>query len=296
MSTYRELLNWGQEILELAKVPDASVDAWELMEFVFAMEKSCYFLCRDDKIEDESRRKRYRELIRQRAARVPLQQITGRAWFMGYEFLVDHHVLVPRFDTECLVEEAERLLRPGMRILDMCTGSGCILLSLLGRNPGVQGVGADISPEALRLAGKNREKLKLKAELICSDLFERVEGRFDMIISNPPYIPSGEIEGLMPEVRDHEPRTALDGHEDGLYFYRKIVEQAGNYLNPGGWLAFEIGSSQGNDLRRMLKAAGFEQVRVGKDLAGLDRTAWGQYFPEETRGVDKDECRRNKDV
>ena len=276
MSTFRKLLDWGRDTLEKSGVPDASVDAWELMEFVFAMEKSCYFLRRDDKIEDENRQERYRALIRQRAARVPLQQITGRAWFMGYEFLVDSHVLVPRFDTECLVEETERLLRPGMRILDMCTGSGCILLSLLGRNPGVRGVGADISPEALQTAERNRKRMKLEAELILSDLFERIEGCFDVIVSNPPYIPSGEIEDLMPEVKDHEPRMALDGHEDGLYFYRRIVEQAGKYLKPGGWLAFEIGSGQGKDLSCMLQNAGYEHVRIGKDLAGLDRTAWGQ--------------------
>ena len=285
MSTLRQLLAWGEETLRQAQVPDAEVDAWELMETAFAVEKSCYFLQRDDKIEDTDRERQYRGFIEQRSRRIPLQQITGRAWFMGLEFEVSDQVLTPRFDTECLVEEVERLLVPGMRILDLCTGSGCILLSLLARNPRIDGVGTDLSAGALQVASRNRDRLGIQAQLIQGDLFEHVTGSFDVIVSNPPYIPSEEIGGLMPEVRDHEPVMALDGGADGLDFYRRIIREAAGYLKPGGWLAFEIGCSQGEDLVRLLSEAGYTGVRTGRDLAGQVRTAFGQ-LPQKNTNTD----------
>lgn len=285
MSTLRQLLAWGEETLRQAQVPDAEVDAWELMETAFAVEKSCYFLQRDDKIEDTDRERQYRGFIEQRSRRIPLQQITGRAWFMGLEFEVSDQVLTPRFDTECLVEEVERLLVPGMRILDLCTGSGCILLSLLARNPQIDGVGTDLSAGALQVACRNRDRLGVQAQLIQGDLFEHVTGSFDVIVSNPPYIPSKEIGGLMPEVRDHEPVMALDGGADGLDFYRRIIREAAGYLKPGGWLAFEIGCSQGEDLVRLLSEAGYTGVRTGRDLAGQVRTAFGQ-LPQKNTNTD----------
>ena len=285
MSTLRQLLAWGEETLRQAQVPDAEVDAWELMETAFAVEKSCYFLQRDDKIEDTDRERQYRGFIEQRSRRIPLQQITGRAWFMGLEFEVSDQVLTPRFDTECLVEAVERLLVPGMRILDLCTGSGCILLSLLARNPRIDGVGTDLSAGALQVASRNRDRLGIQAQLIQGDLFEHVTGSFDVIVSNPPYIPSKEIGGLMPEVRDHEPVMALDGGADGLDFYRRIIREAAGYLKPGGWLAFEIGCSQGEDLVRLLSEAGYTGVRTGRDLAGQVRTAFGQ-LPQKNTNTD----------
>ena len=285
MSTLRQLLAWGEETLRQAQVPDAEVDAWELMETVFAVEKSCYFLQRDDKIEDTDRERQYRGFIEQRSRRIPLQQITGRAWFMGLEFEVSDQVLTPRFDTECLVEEVERLLVPGMRILDLCTGSGCILLSLLARNLRIDGVGTDLSAGALQVACRNRDRLGVQAQLIQGDLFEHVTGSFDVIVSNPPYIPSEEIGGLMPEVRDHEPVMALDGGADGLDFYRRIIREAAGYLKPGGWLAFEIGCSQGEDLVRLLSETGYTGVRTGRDLAGQVRTAFGQ-LPQKNTNTD----------
>ena len=285
MSTLRQLLAWGEETLRQAQVPDAEVDAWELMETAFAVEKSCYFLQRDDKIEDTDRERQYRGFIEQRSRRIPLQQITGRAWFMGLEFEVSDQVLTPRFDTECLVEAVERLLVPGMRILDLCTGSGCILLSLLARNPRIDGVGTDLSAGALQVASRNRDRLGIQAQLIQGDLFEHVTGSFDVIVSNPPYIPSKEIGGLMPEVRDHEPAMALDGGADGLDFYRRIIREAAGYLKPGGWLAFEIGCSQGEDLVRLLSEAGYTGVRTGRDLAGQVRTAFGQ-LPQKNTNTD----------
>ena len=281
MSTLRQLLAWGEETLRQAQVPDAEVDAWELMETAFAVEKSCYFLQRDDKIEDTDRERQYRGFIEQRCRRIPLQQITGRAWFMGLEFEVSDQVLTPRFDTECLVEEVERLLVPGMRILDLCTGSGCILLSILANRKEARGTGTDLSEKALAVAERNGRELGIKARWIHSDLFEKIQGQYHAIVSNPPYIRTDVIKGLMEEVRLYEPYMALDGHEDGLYFYRKIIAQAGAYLKPQGLLAFEIGYDQGEAVSSLMKEQGYRQVQVVKDLAGLDRVVTGRKNQEE---------------
>lgn len=277
MSTLQELLREGTCSLEKAGVPDAPFDAWVLMEFAFGIEKSYYFLHEDDKIGNEQQDK-YKKLIAERAKRIPLQQITQTAWFMGYPFFVNENVLTPRFDTEILADQVGKLLKPGMRILDLCTGSGCILLSLLAeyRELHLEGVGTDISRAALNVAEKNQKRLQVHAALIESDLFSHVEGKFDLIVSNPPYIATGELQNLMPEVRDHEPKLALDGKEDGLYFYREITKQASAYLQKDGWLCFEIGYDQGKALEQILSDAGFRNVKIGKDLAGLDRTAIGQ--------------------
>ena len=277
MSTFRELLKKGTEKLVKAGVPDAGSDAWMLMEFAFEIEKGYYFLHEDDKIEKEQQ-ERYEKLIAEREKRIPLQQITQTAWFMGYPFYVNENVLIPRFDTEILVEQVGKLLKPGMRILDLCTGSGCILLSLLSeyRELNLEGVGADISAAALDVAKENQKRLKVKASMVESNLFSQVEGEFDLIVSNPPYIATGELQKLMPEVRDHEPQLALDGKEDGLYFYREIIKQASGYLRSGGWLCFEIGYDKGVALEQLMKYAGYKNVKIGKDLAGLDRIAIGQ--------------------
>ena len=175
MSTWREALKAGEEMLVRAGVPDGAYDAWALMEFAFAMEKSYYFLHADDKME-EKQRERYQEVLEKRAERIPLQQITGSAWFMGYEFYVNDHVLIPRFDTEILVEEAGKLLKQERKLLDLCTGSGCVLLSLLAEHRGLNltGVGVDISPQALEVAKENARRLDVKAELVESDLFSSV--------------------------------------------------------------------------------------------------------------------------
>lgn len=277
MNTFRELLKLGTSSLEKAGVPDAGSDAWALMECSFGIEKGYYFLHEDDKIEKEQQEK-YEKLIAARAKRIPLQQITGTAWFMGYPFYVNENVLTPRFDTEILTEQVGKLLKPGMRILDLCTGSGCILLSLLAeyREWKLEGVGADISRAALDVAEKNKKRLNVRARMIESNLFSDVEGSFDLIVSNPPYIATGELKNLMPEVRDHEPWLALDGKDDGLYYYREITKQAAEYLREGGWLCFEIGYDQGKALEQIMKEAGYRDIRIGKDLSGLDRTAIGR--------------------
>ena len=277
MSTLREALKQAENRLKAADVPDAVYDAWELLEYVLKIEKSYYFLHENDRMED-GQRELFERLVKQREKRIPLQQITGSAWFMGYEFYVNSNVLTPRFDTEILVEETGKLLKSGMKILDMCTGSGCILLSLLAGNKELRltGTGVDVSSKALEVAEINRKRLEVEAELKESDLFSNVVGTYDIIVSNPPYIATKELAGLMPEVKDHEPILALDGREDGLYFYKKIVEQAGKYLNPSGWLCFEIGYDQGEALSALLKNAGYEKIRICKDLAGLPRVALGQ--------------------
>ena len=167
------------------------------------------------------------------------------------------------------------------RILDLCTGSGCILLSLLYNKNKAEGIGIDISEDALEVARYNGYKLNICAEFIKSNLLEKAEGTFDLIVSNPPYIPAKVIEGLMEEVRDYEPHLALDGGEDGLDFYRRIVAEAGAYLNPGGWLIMEIGQEQGEAVRQMLLQAGYEEIEVVQDLAGLDRVVLGRMHQEE---------------
>lgn len=277
MMTLRQLLYQGIRQLEEAKVPDASYDAGELLEHALQIERSYYFLHENDTITKEQQ-DAYEKVICLRAQRIPLQHITGTAWFMGYGFYVNSHVLTPRFDTEILVEKTGQLIKPGMRILDLCTGSGCILLSLLAEHQGMnlKGVGVDISQEALKVAEENKKRLGMEAELLESDLFTKVEGTFDIIVSNPPYIATKELAGLMPEVREHEPWLALDGKEDGLYFYKKIVQQAEEYLTPDGWLCFEIGYDQGEALRDLLTDAEYENVQICKDLAGLERVAMGQ--------------------
>ena len=277
MSTCEALLAWGREELGRADVPEAQLDAWYLLEECSGMSRAAYFLrCKEEMPPEKERI--YREWIRRRTERIPLQHILGKAWFMGMEFLVSDQVLIPRQDTEVLVEETEKFLRPGMRILDMCTGSGCIVLSLLVLHPEIQGIGADCSGEALEVARKNAQKMIREGKIspgqiqwIQSDLFSEVTGTYSLLVSNPPYIPTGEIEGLMPEVRNHDPKMALDGREDGLYFYRRMIREAGRVLEPGGRVCFEIGHDQGRAVEALLKENHFAETKIIKDLAGLDR-------------------------
>ena len=164
-----------------------------------------------------------------------------------------------------------------MEILDMCTGSGCILLSLLKLGKDLKGVGVDVSEEALNVAKKNQENLQVEASFVQSNLFEHVEGTFDIIVSNPPYIKTEVIEELKEEVKLHDPRLALDGKEDGLYFYREIIKEAPLYLKKNGRLFFEIGHDQGADVKTLMEVANFTEIEVKKDLAGLDRVVSGVY-------------------
>ena len=208
---------------------------------------------------------------------------------MGRTFHVNGHFLIQRQDTDTLVETALDLLDCGksakrteeriVRLLDMCTGSGCILLSMLHyAKCRTEGIGSDISAKALKVASENARRLGMTAGFIESDLFEKIEGKFTMILSNPPYIRSAEIAELQDEVRLYDPAGALDGKEDGLYFYRKIISQSPTYLEDGGYLIFEIGHDQACDVTGMMRAQGFSDVSVKKDLAGLDRVVYGRYI------------------
>ena len=297
MRTYKELLEEGYQILNSAGIEEARLDAWLLLEFAADIKRAWYYAHMDETAETAVA-EQYRQLCEKRAQHIPLQHLTGQAYFMGYEFYVDDRVLVPRQDTETLVEAAISHLRelPAPKILDMCTGSGCILLSLLMELPQASGTGADVSADALEVAKENTRRLGLekRAELIQSDLFsadyfEKNSRKkcmeYDMLISNPPYIRTADIDGLMDEVRLHDPRLALDGKADGLYFYEKITEQAGKYLKPGGWLIYEIGCDQGKDVAEIMKKKGFIQIEVKKDLAGLDRIVEGRMLTQEEPNV-----------
>jgi len=273
---YLECYKEGCRKLAETNVPEAELDARLLLEFVCGTNRNDLLVHGDRELEAD-KLTAYEAAIEKRMERIPLQHITGEQDFMGLTFRVNEHVLIPRQDTEILVEEILKDMQDYCRILDMCTGSGCILISLLHYNNWCEGVGVDISSMALQTAEENGKKLLAEEKRpvwLESNLFEKVEGKFDIIVSNPPYIRSDVIETLMPEVKDHEPMNALDGTEDGLYFYREIVRQAPEYLKKEGRLYFEIGHDQGEDVSELLMQAGFKDIHVVKDYAGLDRVVY----------------------
>lgn len=280
MMTLEEAYRLGSRALEEAGIPDAGTDAWILLEHVTGVSRTRYYVNPRLSLSEEEEG-RYRSYIEKRMKRIPVQHLTGVQEFMGLEFLVNEHVLIPRQDTEVLVETVWKDLEPGMRVLDMCTGSGCILISLMKRMQSVSGedeilgVGADLSREALQVAEANASRQHVDAVFVGSDLFEKVEGRYDIIVSNPPYIRTSVIRELQEEVKLHDPYAALDGKEDGLFFYREIIKKSKEYLKKGGRLYFEIGHDQGEDVKKLMEEAGFTQVTVKKDLAGLDRVVFG---------------------
>ena len=280
--TLKQLYKVGTVKLAEEGIEEFSLDAWYLLEYVTGVSKAMYF-AEPERTVSEENADRYIDCIRQRAAHIPLQHITGEQEFMGYPFCVNEHVLIPRQDTEILVEEAIQIMRPKMKILDMCTGSGCIVLSILKMckekyyMTDLQGVGADVSEEALKVARENSRRLEVPVTWIQSDLFVKIpeEEKYDVIVSNPPYIETAVIDTLQEEVRLHDPYIALDGKEDGLYFYRRIISEADKYLKPQGKLMFEIGCDQAEAVEELMKNAGYEQITVKKDLAGLDRVVYG---------------------
>lgn len=279
--TYRECYEQGCRTLQAAGIEEAILDARLLLEAVCGTDRNDLLVHGEQPVMPQAEEK-YLNWIRQRAEHIPLQQLTGEQDFMGLTFSVNEHVLIPRQDTEILVEEVLKELHDRMRILDMCTGSGCILLSLLHYSNDCEGLGVDLSAEALEVAGRNVLKVLTpeKAEhahFLQSDLFEKVEGKFEIIVSNPPYIASAKVDKLMPEVRDHEPRMALDGTEDGLHFYRRIIKEAGKHLVNSGMLFFEIGYDQGQAVSKLMRAGGYREVQVVQDYAGLDRVVLGTY-------------------
>ena len=357
---WADVLNYGKKILKNAGIVEADLDAWYLFEQIFGISRAQYFLCARENIVGSTAQKMtaqeqtgnslesknaldcvelwlkeklsaYENALKKRAARIPLQQIIGQQEFMGLSFFVNEHVLIPRQDTETLVELVlQEQKDKDISILDMCTGSGCIAVSLkkLGGYAHVEG--ADISEESLKVAKRNSEEIlenndvnndavSSRTEQIqnCTNLtnnqnkqnnsakrkiseasklsqagvtfrhsdmfsnFPETE-QFDVIVSNPPYIPSAVIEELEPEVRDHEPRGALDGTADGLYFYRILAEECAKHLTPGGHVYFETGYDQGAAVKELLDIHGFKDTRVIQDLAGKDRVVCGAW---QTAGV-----------
>lgn len=273
--TYREAVEFGTKCLTDAGVPDAALDAWYLLQMVCRIERSYYYVHGEEDITQDAQ-KEYEIAVQKRAEHIPLQYIIGEQEFMGLRFKVNSNVLIPRQDTETLVEQVLKIVKPGMKILDLCTGSGCVLISVLKNAPELTGMGSDISKTALLVAKENAKLHEVDAEWVRSDLFDNITETFDVIMANPPYIPTGEILSLMPEVRDFEPENALDGGADGLDFYRKIAGQVKDYLNPGGYVYMEIGYDQGEAVSELMRNAGFTEVEVIKDLAQNDRVVKGK--------------------
>lgn len=282
MKTYKDALEYGKQRLLEYEIEDANLDAWLLLEYVSGISRSWYFVHEDEEIS-ENDIEEYQILIEQRGKHIPLQQLTKEAYFYGMKFFVNENVLIPRQDTEVLVEQVLSLSKEkeNLKLLDMCTGSGCILLALLANLKQASGTGVDLSEKALEVAQRNGKELGIEVSWVQSDLFDKVSGSYDIIVSNPLYIETSVIEGLMDEVKLYEPRMALDGTEDGLFFYREITMQAGKYLKNNGILAFEIGYNQGKAVSEFMKENGYKEVQVLQDLAGLDRVVTGRIEKEE---------------
>ena len=280
--TLQQLLDQGTEQLRSAGVPDAGLDARYLLLDTFGLGLASFLADRGRTVDGlpggAEKAQAYEALIARRAGRIPLQQLLGVQEFMGLEFYVNEHVLIPRQDTETLVELAlEEQREPGLEVLDVCTGSGCIAVSL-AKLGGYRSVTAlDVSGEALAVAKRNADSLLPDYggvfRLLQSDMFAGLEpdARFDVLVSNPPYIPSRVIDGLEPEVRDYEPRLALDGSADGLKFYRILAAEGKNHLRHGGAVYLEIGWDQSEAVSALLAAEGYSGIRTVKDMAGLDR-------------------------
>lgn len=278
--TYRQMCHNGAVILADAGITDAEYDSFALLEYITGMDRTAYIL-NGSKSVPEDIAERYDAVIDRRSSHIPLQHITGQAWFYGRGFNVNSDVLVPRQDTEVLVSEALKVINAKDSVLDMCTGSGCIIITLALEKKLGRALGADISEAALKVASGNREKLgaddvTFVKSNIFSDINVNDDELFDVIVSNPPYIATGEIETLTEEVRIHDPYIALDGLEDGLHFYREITQQSLNYIKSGGWLLYEIGCTQAHDVSDIMSEYGYSNIKVIKDLAGLDRVVMGQ--------------------
>ena len=291
---YLEIYKEGESRLKKCEIREAGLDARLLLEFVCHTNRNTLLAHpeREVSIEEENS---YFELIARREKREPLQYITGEQDFMGLPFKTGRDTLIPRQDTETLVEEALKELHDGMEILDLCCGTGCILLSLLWYSNDCKGTGTDIDANAIALAKENHTALcerkqaesgaagstdnsVLDAEFFVSDLFEKVTGKYDIIVSNPPYIPAEIVDTLDPEVKDYEPRKALDGGADGLDFYRILARESKEYLKRGGLVFWEIGYDQGETVSNLLQDEGYKNVEVIKDLAGLNRVVKAHFY------------------
>lgn len=285
--TLYDLLNEGSAALLQAGDSDGENDAKLLLFEAFHLDLVHFLMDRlrplseqDEQVQEQIRT--YRSMITKRASRIPLQQILGSQEFMGLDFFVNEHVLIPRQDTETLVELVlQEQQSTEKKLLDLCTGSGCIAISLAVKGGYESVTATDLSEEALKVAERNAKAHQKEIIFRQGDLFTALPqseaGTFDIITSNPPYIPTAVIATLEPEVREHEPMMALDGTEDGLKFYRQIAKKAGTWLKPGGVIYLEIGYDQGEAVSGLLRDAGFDRVRVVKDLPGKDRVVCGVW-------------------
>ncbi len=285
----RDLLREGTEKLKHAGVDNAEYDARQLLNYAYGKTSAEMLAEMDRELcpgatggteptdikycpGDCGARITFNLVTARRAAREPLQQILGTAGFMGMDFHVDPSVLIPRQDTETLAETVlQEEKDKEISVLDLCTGSGCIAIALKKLGGYREVYASDLSREALRTAKSNARANEAPVSFVESDLFEKIPGSFDVIVSNPPYIPTDVIDTLEPEVRDHDPKAALDGGADGLGFYRRIAAEAPDHLRGNGRIYLEIGYDQAEAVRELFAAKGFADIRVIRDLAGADR-------------------------
>ena len=264
------LLADGTKMLTQAGIDEAELDARYILEYITGLNSAQYFIHSEDIIEKNKAEEFFR-LIERRSKRIPLSYVIGTRDFFGLTFKVDENVLIPEQETELLVEEVIKHSE-GKSVLDMCTGSGCIAISIALFGKPSKVAASDISEKALEVARENAKSLKAgEISFIQGDMFENVTDKFDIIVSNPPYIETGEIDELMPEVRDYIPRLALDGDIDGLKFYRIISKEAVKKINKNGRIFYEIGYNQSRAVASILLENGFTDVKIMKDYSGLDR-------------------------
>ena len=289
--TVLRILEWTSDFFSRKGIEGGRREAELLLAEVLELDRVGLYLNFDRPLS-ESERQSYRELVEQRGRREPLQYILGEAEFFSLPLKVAPGVLIPRADSEVLVEEALRLLAPEVegRVLDVGTGSGALALAIAHEREQLQVWGVDVSETALQLARGNAalNQVAERTEWHKQDLFTLADGEYAMVVSNPPYIPSGDIAGLMPEVRDYEPHLALDGGPDGLDAYRALAHQAQHLLRPGGWLLVEVGFDQAASVSKLWEQAGLTEIFVRRDYAGIDRVVGGR-LTEDTLSASADE-------
>ncbi len=275
MMTIKDMLDMGADTLHQACVNDYRLDAWYLLSYYMGISKTEYYMRMGEKVSAEIAED-YLSLISKRAGHEPLQHITGEQEFYGLTFKVNDNVLIPRQDTEVLVEFITGISKE-RSVLDMCTGSGCIAVSISKCGNPSSVLASDISEEALKVAEFNALNNQADIRFIHSNLWENIDGSFDILVSNPPYITDKEMEELDEEVFGHEPHLALRGGSDGLMFYRKILDGIDGHINNNGVICFEIGCSQAEAVSTLMEEKEITDIHVIKDLAGLDRVVWGRY-------------------
>ena len=276
--TVKEALETAGNKLKENNIDNHISEARYLLKYLLDKDDVFFITNLNYELKDEEI-KEYEKLINKRRSHVPFSYITGIKEFMGLDFHVDKDTLIPRPETEIIVEYMiENFKDITMDILEIGVGSGCISISIAKYLENVNILGVDINEQAIITANKNikehnvQDRVKFKR----SDIYENVEGKFDIIISNPPYIRKDIIDTLEDDVKKYEPILALDGGEDGLYFYREIIKNASKYLNQGGRIIFEIGHDQGEEVKELLLQNNFTDIETIKDLAGFDRTVVGR--------------------